>query len=224
MIALKKIRKKYQKVIALNDVSAFFPPNKVIGIIGPNGSGKSTLLKILTGLINNYQGEIEYLGIDKSDISLASEEFGFPSFYSAAQILSIFQSLKKASNDQLQIVIDQLKLSEHLDKKVKKLSQGYKQRLNIACALLGNSRLVIFDEPNNGLDPSGFILLRELILSLKEERKSIFIASHLLNEVESVCDKVLFIKDGRILCFEDKSKLLETHETLENAYRHHVGD
>jgi ABC-2 type transport system ATP-binding protein len=223
MIVLNNINKKYKNVTALDDVSVLFPPNKVIGIIGPNGSGKSTLLKILTGLINNYQGKIEYQGIDKSDISLASEEFGFPSYYSAAQILEIFQLMKNGDDNQRRDIIDQLQLNEHLDKKVSKLSQGYKQRLNIACALLGNSSLVIFDEPNNGLDPSGFILLRKLILSLKAENKSIFIASHLLNEVESVCDKVLFIKEGQIVCFEDKTTLLETYETLENAYSQTIG-
>lgn len=223
MIQLSNITKKYKNFTALNDVSIAFPPKQVIGIIGPNGSGKSTLLKIITGLLKNYEGEVEYQDIDLSDVGLASEEFGFPSYYTMSQILDIFRSIKEATDDQLREIIDELQLSEHLDKKVKKLSQGYKQRLNIACALLGNSSLVIFDEPNNGLDPAGFILLRNLILSLKEQGRSVIVASHLLHDVESVCDKILFIKEGKILCFEDKTKLLEMHGSLENAYTQIIG-
>lgn len=115
-------------------------------------------------------------------------------------------------------MIDHLELTDHLDKPVKDLSQGNKQRLNIACAILGDPKLVILDEPNNGLDPSGFIMLRELVLDLKAKGKTVIIASHLLSEIEQVCDHILFLNEGKVIADEKKSVLVDKFGSLEQAY------
>ncbi|WKK85595.2 ABC transporter ATP-binding protein [Marivirga arenosa] len=218
MITLNSISKKYSKVIGLEQVNIDLPKNNVIGLIGKNGSGKSTFIKIITGLITDYKGNVNYNGLKLNEISLASENFGFPSRFTVKKVIKIFKFIKKADNQQVEKVIEQLELCDELNKKVSVLSQGNKQRLNIACAILGNPKLVILDEPNNGLDPSGFIMLRQLVLDLKAKGKTVIIASHLLNEIEEVCDHILFLNEGRVLIDEKKSELVKSFGSLEKAY------
>jgi ABC-2 type transport system ATP-binding protein len=218
MISVKSLSKKYNKTIGLENVDINLPENKVIGLIGKNGSGKSTLIKILTGLIKDYEGEVKYNGLKLIEISLASENFGFPSGFTVKKVIKIFKLIKKAEKEQVEKVIGQLELKGQLNKKISALSQGNKQRLNIACAILGQPKLIILDEPNNGLDPSGFVMLRQLVLDLKEQGKTVIIASHLLNEIEQVCDHILFLNEGKVIVDQDKSELVGKFGSLEQAY------
>jgi len=221
MIEVRNISKKYKKVQALSDVSLSIQEGMVTGIVGPNGSGKSTFIKIVTGLITHFEGEVHFDRITQQQLSLASEEFGFPSYYSVKKVVKVFSLLKNAEETQTNELIDYLKLSPHLSKTVKQLSQGLKQRLNIACALMGNSEIIILDEPNNGLDPDGFKQLREIILKSKKEGKTVIVASHLLNEIEKTCDQVIFLNNGKKLAQESTKIILEEHGSLEAAYDHY---
>jgi len=217
MISLNKVNKSYKKFLALKDVSFNLKENQVTGLIGKNGSGKSTLLKIITGLITDHKGSVEYQ-IDKSKISLASETFDLPSYYTVEKILKIIGTQKKTNKNEIEYWCERLEITQFLKTRISKLSHGNKQRVNIACALIGSQRLIILDEPNNGLDPTGFILLRDIIKELKEKGVTIVIASHLLNELEGVCDHIIFISDGKILLENSKSELVTEHGSLENAF------
>jgi ABC-2 type transport system ATP-binding protein len=218
MITLQSISKKYKKTIGLEQVDLILPKNQVIGLIGKNGSGKSTLIKIIAGLIVDYKGKVKYGGLRLNEISLASENFGLPSTFTVKKVLRIFELIKKAEKTQVSQVVKQLSLEGQLNKTVGALSQGNKQRLNIACAILGQPKLIILDEPNNGLDPSGFVMLRQLVLDLKEQGKTVIIASHLLNEIEQVCDHILFLNEGKVIVDQDKSELVGKFGSLEQAY------
>lgn len=112
-------------------------------------------------------------------------------------------------------------LSPHLSKTVRQLSQGLKQRLNILCALMGESEIIILDEPNNGLDPDGFKQLREIILKLKKDGKTVIVASHLLSELELFCDEVIFLREGRVIAQQTTEYVLKEYGTLEGAYLHY---
>lgn len=221
MIRLSNISKSYRSVRALDDVTFRIKKNETIGIIGPNGSGKSTLIKIITGLLKNYKGEVQYEDLKVTDISLASEEFGFPSYYSVRKIIRIFANLKGIPEKDFFRQAQVLGLEKHLDKTVKQLSQGLKQRLNILVAISGDSSLIIFDEPNNGLDPGGFRLLRRLIADLQQAGRSVIIASHLLGELEQTCDRLLFLKNGQVVEDRPMPDLKETFGTVEQAYYHY---
>lgn len=218
MIELKDISKRFNKTQALKGVNVKLQTGLITALIGKNGSGKSTFINILTGLIQKFEGAVHYNEFQQTDINLASESFGFPSYYKASKVLKVFKVLKNTTDENVDYWVQRLKLTEHFNKPINDLSQGNKQRLNIACAVMGNPKIIIFDEPNNGLDPSGVVLLREIVLQLKSEGKTILIASHLLNELESVSDQVIFLDDGQLIYNDDKSKLVDQYGSLEAAY------
>jgi ABC-2 type transport system ATP-binding protein len=218
MIVTKELSKRYKKTQALESASISIQRNQVVGIVGPNGSGKSTLLKIITGLITRHEGEVQFQGITGKNIAMASEEFGFPTHYSVRKVLTLFAYIKEAREQEVNEIAIKMGLQEHFHKSIKQLSQGLKQRLNIACALLGNPELIILDEPNNGLDPDGFKLLRAVIADLKNRGKTVVMASHLLNEVEKICDEVVFIKNGKVISQMHLGDVLKEHANLEDAY------
>jgi ABC-type multidrug transport system ATPase subunit len=218
MIKLSSVSKKYKKVQAINKLSLTINPKLVTGIIGPNGSGKSTLINLLTGLVAMDEGAIKTDDFDITNISLSSEAIDLPNSYKVAQALKLFSISKQASEEQVQELIDKLDIRDQLDKNIKALSQGNKQRLNIAIALMGNSKLIILDEPNNGLDPAGFVLLRTLIIELKSAGIGVLIASHLLNEIESVCDEIIFLKNGMLQLHEERESIMRAYKSLELAY------
>ena len=148
MIELESISKKYKKTSALDNVSIQIQQNVITGIVGPNGSGKSTMLKIITGPITNYKGEVKFANVTQQQLSLASEEFGFPAYYTVNKVINVFSLLKKSDKKESRSLLELLMLSPHLSKTVRQLSQGLKQRLNILCALMGESEIIILDEPN----------------------------------------------------------------------------
>ncbi|MEQ9229198.1 MAG: ATP-binding cassette domain-containing protein [Cyclobacteriaceae bacterium] len=217
MIQVKNLTKRFKKFKAIDNLSLKIGEGEIVGIVGPNGTGKTTLLNIISGLMTTFEGDVER-SIAVNEISLASEEFGFPKYYSVKKVLEIFKLIKSASDSQYEGVVSKLSLQPHMQKNVGQLSQGLKQRLNIAVAILGHPKLIILDEPNNGLDPDGFKMLRELITELKKNGKTVIIASHLLNEIERFCDEVIFMKQGKLLSQDTIESILSNHNTLEEAY------
>jgi ABC-2 type transport system ATP-binding protein len=227
ILNFEKIKKSFGQIIALDDVSFNVDKNSIHGILGPNGSGKSTLMRILSGLIKSWSGNI-FLHDEK--IQKNSNEylksFGFmieePSFYeylSAEENLKIFCRLLNYNFD---VVFESLKRVDLYDwrkTKVKNFSYGMKQRLGIAQAILHDPDILILDEPNNGLDPKGIADMNSLIEGLQEEGKTICISTHILKDVERLCDSVTVLKKGKLILNSSikdlmiKSKLINISST-----------
>ena len=204
ILEFKNINKSYNKVKALKDISFSIPENSIFGILGANGSGKSTFMKILPGLIYDWTGEIYYnsIGIQKNDMILR-KDFGYlieaPTFYeylSAQKNLEILARISKVNPNRIDEVLKLVELSQRADDKVSAYSYGMKQRLGIAQALLHNPKILVLDEPNNGLDPNGINDMIRLIKKLKSEGKTICLSTHNLKDVEELCTDFTVFKDG----------------------------
>ena len=204
ILEFKNINKSYNKVKALIDISFSIPENSIFGILGANGSGKSTFMKILPGLIHDWTGEIYYnsIGIQKNDMILR-KDFGYlieaPTFYeylSAQKNLEILARISKVNPNRIDEVLKLVELSHRADDKVSAYSYGMKQRLGIAQALLHNPKILVLDEPNNGLDPNGINDMIRLIKKLKSEGKTICLSTHNLKDVEELCTDFTVFKDG----------------------------
>ena len=204
ILEFKNINKSYNKVKALIDISFSIPENSIFGILGANGSGKSTFMKILPGLIHDWNGEIYYnsIGIQKNDMILR-KDFGYlieaPTFYeylSAQKNLEILARISKVNPNRIDEVLKLVELSHRADDKVSAYSYGMKQRLGIAQALLHNPKILVLDEPNNGLDPNGINDMIRLIKKLKSEGKTICLSTHNLKDVEELCTDFTVFKDG----------------------------
>ena len=227
ILNFEKIKKSFGQIIALDDVSFNVDKNSIHGILGPNGSGKSTLMRILSGLIKSWSGNI-FLHDEK--IQKNSNEylksFGFmieePSFYeylSAEENLKIFCRLLNYNFDVVFESLERVDLYDWRITKVKNFSYGMKQRLGIAQAILHDPDILILDEPNNGLDPKGIADMNSLIEGLQEEGKTICISTHILKDVERLCDSVTVLKKGKLILNSSikdlmiKSKLINISST-----------
>lgn len=223
MLYCNKLSKNYYETIALEDCSFILNKGECLGILGPNGSGKSTLIKIITGLILSNKGNVNFSEMDfpdllTSQVGAVLEDFGFIKTLSARNNLKLITKIKQLSETEIEKVADICNISKELNKKVKHLSLGNKQRLSWARSLLGNPEIFIYDEPTNGLDPGGITDLRKLILKSISEHKSILIASHNLPEMEKICSRVLFLNKGKTIYLGEASFLLSTYGSFENAY------
>lgn len=202
------ITKSFRKRCAVDDLSLTVYEGDIYGFLGPNGAGKSTTIRMLTGLITPHRGTAHLLGADvrkyghKSlkDVGALVETPAFYRYMSARENLSILSRLSGGcSPNRIDQILDIVGLLDRANDKVKNFSQGMRQRLGIAQALLPNPRLVILDEPTNGLDPQGMKDVRELIIHLARDQKiTVFLSSHLLHEVEQICTRVGIINRGKL--------------------------
>lgn len=223
VLVVNDIKKSYKERVALDSTSFSISRGEIFGLIGPNGAGKTTLLKLITGLAKSDQGTIEINGydIEKSFVS-AIEEVGAiieePRFYerlSGLSNLKFFASLYKKPISQQEIlsIVKLVGLEKRINDKVKTYSLGMKQRLGIAQALLNSPSLLILDEPTNGLDPYGITEIRSLLQSISKERQiAILISSHILAEMEKICDTIAIINNGKIV----ETKKVHDFESLAN--------
>ncbi len=204
IVSFKKIQKKYSKLKALKNISFSIPENSIFGILGANGSGKSTLMKIIPGLITDWSGEIYYKNklVSKKNNTL-KKEFGYliesPTFYeylSARKNLEMLARISGVMFDRIEVVLKIVGLQERANDLVSSFSYGMKQRLGIAQALLNDPKVIILDEPNNGLDPSGISNMNKLIKKLQTEGKTICLSTHNLKDVEEICTHVAIFKKG----------------------------
>ena len=194
--SFSKVNKSYGKKQILHDLNFSIEEGKIIGLVGPNGSGKTTIMKLLSKLIYPTSGEILY---SKSYSSLIET----PAFYnelSGFENLKYFAKIKNVGLENVLEIVDKLGISEFIKTKVSKYSLGMKQKLGIAITLLGYPKLVILDEPLNGLDPIATNTLKKYIKEIKLKYNSTFlISSHLLKDLEEISDNVIFIKNGYLL-------------------------
>ena len=208
MIQTKNLNKSYKKQEVNKDISLLVPKNSIYGLLGPNGAGKSTLLKMLTGMINPTSGEIIYKEKpwsrnDLLEIGSLIEQSPIYENLTARENLKVRTLLYNLPDSRIEDVLEIVNLTNTGNKKAGKFSMGMKQRLGIAIALLNNPKLLILDEPTNGLDPIGIGDLRELIKSFPKKGITVIISSHILSEVEQIADHIGIISNGRLLYQEE---------------------
>ncbi|MEN3013724.1 MAG: ABC transporter ATP-binding protein [Endomicrobiia bacterium] len=208
---LTKVYKKYkflttQNIVGVNKINLDVYRNEIFGLLGLNGSGKTTTIKLILGLLFPDDGEIYILKnkipnwkINKH-IGYLPELVSFNKNFTGMELLKFYASLVGGiPNDRIKEVIDFVKLSDSIERKTSEYSKGMLQRLGLAQAIIHNPEVLIFDEPTSGLDPLGIKEMRDFILQLKSQGKTIFFSSHLISELEKVCDRVAIIHKGEIL-------------------------
>jgi len=214
-----------QQVAALSQVSFGVAEGEVCAFLGPNGAGKTTSISILMGFLYADWGRIRVLGFEPGDvrakkrIGFVPENFAFYKHLSAEKLLRFHAKLAGIAEENgaklIPDLIAKVGLSGYGKLKIGRYSRGMVQRLGIAQSLLGDPELLILDEPTSGLDPSGRKEVRDVILSLKAAGKTIFLSSHLLSEVEQVCDRAVIIDRGRVVRAGTMKTLLETGDQVE---------
>jgi ABC-2 type transport system ATP-binding protein len=203
-IDCREVRKAYGSTLALQGVSLTVPVGSVFGFLGPNGAGKSTLVKILVGLVRTTSGEAHVLGGRPGSrpvqrrVGYLPEQFRFPQWLSGRELLRFHSRLVDAP-DEATALLDLTGIGAAGDRRIGGYSKGMQQRLGLAQALVGRPDVVFLDEPTSALDPLGRLEVRDVLLHLRERGVTVFLNSHLLTEVEKVCDRVAVIDRGRIV-------------------------
>jgi ABC-2 type transport system ATP-binding protein len=220
VLSLHHISKSYGKIQALRDVSFDVPEGSVFGILGPNGSGKTTLLGIVMDVLKSNGGNYSWFGKPpaeklRREIGTLLETPNFYHYLSGQRNLQIAAAIKEKPSEDIERVTRLVRLYERRHSKFQTYSLGMKQRLAIASCLLGSPSVLVFDEPTNGLDPSGIAEIRELILELAQQGKTIILASHLLAEVEKVCTHVAILQQGTLITSGNVKTVLSNEEWLE---------
>lgn len=222
MIEITKLTKKYGNHKALDNITFSVKKGEVLGFLGPNGAGKSTTMNIITGYISSTDGSVTVDGHDileepnevKKRIGYLPEQ---PPLYMDMIVwdyLSFVYDLKKIKTDNkqkhIQSVIDMVKIDDVKKRKIGNLSKGYKQRVGLAQALIGDPEVLILDEPTVGLDPKQIIEIRNVIKDLGKER-TIILSSHILSEISAVCERVIIINKGKLVAEDTPENLAEKY-------------
>jgi len=220
VIETKDLTKRYGDVLAVDTLSLRVARGGVFGFLGPNGSGKTTTMGMLLGLVHPTSGEARIFG-DPARHPATLRQVGAmvetPTFYpylSGRANLTYFQGVKqRGAKADIARLLELVDLGKRADSKFSTYSLGMKQRLGIACALLGDPQLVFLDEPTNGLDPAGVVEVRELIRELGRGSRTVILSSHLLAETELVCDNVAVLSRGKLIAQGTIQELLRSHDT-----------
>jgi ABC-2 type transport system ATP-binding protein len=207
VLSVSGLRKSYRGQEALAGVDLEIGTGELVGLLGPNGAGKSTLTKIACGLVRPSGGGVEVLGRPagsppaRAALGYLAELFRFPGWCSADEVLGLHQRLAGSQGGaaERRELLDLVELGEATDKRVEAMSKGMQQRLGIAQALVGAPRLLLLDEPTSALDPVGRRIVRGLLEELRRRGVAVLLNSHLLSEVELVCDRVAIIARGRLV-------------------------
>ncbi|WP_348922254.1 ABC transporter ATP-binding protein [Enterococcus rotai] len=224
LFKFEHVTKVSRKTKITDDVSFQLYAGEIVGLIGPNGAGKTTIMKIMTGLYNIDSGTLSLNSINPTQnfnqyISSIGAIIEDPLFYpnlTGYQCLNYYAKLRNVPTEIVRKTIELVGLNSSDNKKIKSFSLGMRQRLGIAQALLTQPQLLILDEPFNGLDPNGVKELRTLLMQMKEDNKTIFLSSHTLSELELICDRVIFIDQGKIVSIKDGTKdSVETYLVLD---------
>lgn len=208
------VRKRFGTTHALQGVTLEVPRGSIFGFLGPNGAGKSTLVKILTGLVHADSGGVRVLGGKPGSrgtqrgIGYLPEHFRFPGWLTGRELLRFHGRLLGVAVD-TDHLLTLVGLADAKDRRVAELSKGMQQRLGLAQALVGQPQLVFLDEPTSALDPLGRIEVRDVLLHLKDRGETVFLNSHLLTEVEKICDRVAVIDRGSIVAQGSMDDLLQ---------------
>lgn len=221
VLSIDNITKFYGPVQALKDVSFHVPEGSVFGILGPNGSGKTTLLSIILDVLKANKGSFFWFGRpgspeQRKNIGSLLETPNYYHYLSALNNLKITHAISgRGSAADIHEVLKKVRLYERRKSRFSSFSLGMKQRLAIAGALLGDPKVLVMDEPTNGLDPVGIAEIRQLIIDLRNSGHTIILASHLLDEVEKVCTHVAILKTGTLLTTGDVEEVLMDEDVVE---------
>ncbi len=214
------LSKRYGKVNALVQLDLHIARGQVFGLLGPNGSGKTTTLGIVSGAINASAGSYSWFGAGQDHqlrkrVGVILEAPSFYHYLSAVQNLRVVASIKQAPLSRVDMVLERVGLASRKNDPFKAYSLGMKQRLAIASALLGDPEVMVLDEPTNGLDPQGIAEIRELIIELAQEGRTIILASHLLDEVQRVCSHFAVLRSGSKVYQGSVAELLHSGRRVE---------
>lgn len=212
VLEVKGLKKRLGEREVIKGINFSVKDGEIFGFLGPNGAGKTTTIRMLVGLIAPNEGEIKICGKDVQkekeealkNVGAVVENPELYKYLSGRENLMQIARIRKVSKEEVEELIELVGLKDRIDDKVKKYSLGMKQRLGLAAALIGEPKLLILDEPTNGLDPSGIIDFREVVKkAAKEKGMAVFISSHILSEVQNLCDRVAFTNGGVIKSVED---------------------
>ena len=219
IIQTEGLTKRYGHVLAVDGLSLEVPRGSIFGLLGPNGSGKTTLMSMLLGLVRPTAGSFTLFGqspeggwLDRQlhRIGALIETPTFYPYLSGRNNLAYFQGISgRVDPQELDSLLEQVGLGGRGGDKFQTYSLGMKQRLGLAYTLLGDPELLLLDEPTNGMDPAGMAEVRELIRGMGSENRTVILSSHLLNEVEQVCDSVAILSHGRVIAQGDVAELLQ---------------
>jgi ABC-2 type transport system ATP-binding protein len=206
-LSTRGLSKRYGRTTALDDVDLEVGAGELVGLLGPNGAGKSTLVKIACGLVRPTAGEAQVSGAAagsraaRASTGYLAELFRFPGWARAEEVLALHQRLARSEGGaaEREALLARVGLAGEGERQVETMSKGMQQRLGIAQALIGDPRLVLLDEPTSALDPGGRRTVRDLLVGLRERGIGVLLNSHLLSEVELVCDRVVIIDGGRVV-------------------------
>jgi ABC-2 type transport system ATP-binding protein len=206
-LTVRDLAKRYGSTVALAGVDLEVEQGELVGLLGPNGAGKSTLVKIACGLVRPSRGSAEICGepagslAARSTLGYLAELFRYPGWASAEEVLELHQRLARSGGGERERLelLDLVGLPEARTRRVEAMSKGMQQRLGIAQALIGSPRVLLLDEPTSALDPGGRRAVRALLEELRARGLAVLLNSHLLSEIELVCDRVVIISNGRVV-------------------------
>lgn len=224
VIETVELRKTYGKIQALKGVSLKVEKGQIYGLLGQNGAGKTTLIKILLGIVELTEGQASLLGAPAGDsnarrrVGYLPEDHAFPGYHTAYSLMDFYGSLYGVPSAErakrIPETLEQVGIAGRMHYKIKTYSKGMKQRLGIAQAMMHRPDLIILDEPTDGVDPMGRREIRDLMTQLKEEGHTIFLNSHLLGEVELICDRVAILQQGKMVREGTIAELTKTKGTF----------
>ena len=229
MIEVKNITKKYGSFTAVDNISFKIEEGEIIGLLGPNGAGKSTTMNMITGYIEPTEGEIKVEGYDiskkpkkaKAQIGYMPEGVPLYSDLTVKEFVTYMAELKKVDRktrkEKVEKIIEQTGLKDVEKKLTRNLSRGYKQRVSMAGALVGEPKILILDEPTVGLDPKQITEIRALIKELGKTH-TVILSSHILSEVSQICNKVIIINKGKIVAIDTPENLEKKVESNNTTY------
>jgi len=232
MLSLENVTKKYGTLIAVEDVSYTVDRGEFFALLGPNGAGKTTIVRMLLGFSRPTYGTILIDGIpaerseSRKKIGYLAELHRIPPYLSGQEYLmrhAAFCELTRSSAKKaVGEILERVGMTGKENKKASQYSKGMAQRIGLGAALLGNPELLVLDEPVSGLDPLGMRDVRKILEEFKDRGNTIILSSHLLSEVERLCDTAAIMNRGRILIKDSISKIVHEHETLEDVFIRHI--
>jgi len=220
-IEVQNVIKTYGKQKALNNVSFSIKSGEIVGFLGPNGAGKSTIMKILTTYLRPNEGDVKVNGFDtllnpmevKRSVGYLPEHNPLYLELFVKEYLNFHANIHKVSKNRMNEVIELVGLTPEIGKKINQLSKGYRQRVGLAAALLHDPDVLVLDEPTTGLDPNQLAEIRSMIQDIGKT-KTILLSTHIMQEVEAMCDRVIIINKGEIVADKKLNELLEKQEQI----------
>lgn len=238
IVQIRNLEKFYGKKQVLHGINLDIAPGQIIGYIGPNGAGKSTTVKILCGLINEYQGDISIFGKDlrtntleiKKQVGYIPENAVLYESLTPMEFMEFVGEMrgleKEITRSKAEALMNIFEMKANLNQRIATFSKGMRQKVMICSALLHNPDLIFMDEPLSGLDANSVIMVKEMLIHLAREGKTIFYSSHLMDVVEKISDRIILIDQGRVIAdgsFDELSKL-SNDETLEKMFTRLTGN